>query len=219
MPTRSYDTTKRRAKARQTRRRIIAAARDLFIRQGYGATSIAEIADTAEVSDQTIYKTFDTKRDLLYEVVAATVGGDENPVPLLDRPWVAELRAEPDPHVRLRLMVAASRRIYARTAAIQRVVAEAAAVDADIADLFASNRKTRLEHHRELLKIVTADGALLDATSLDEAAEYLWAVMSPELYELTVEQRNWTPHQWEHWITTTLEHVLLRSDRPQTSTR
>lgn len=170
------------------------------------------------MSDQTIYKTFNTKRDLLYEVVATTAGGDEEPVPLLDRPWVAELRDEPDPHVRLRLLVAGSRRIYQRTAAIQRVVAEAAAVDPDIADLFANNRQTRLEHHRELLKIVTADGTLLDVTSLDEAAEYLWAIMSPELYELTVEHRNWTPHQWEHWIATTLEHVLLRSDRPYTDT-
>jgi AcrR family transcriptional regulator len=207
--TRSYNATRRREQARRTRQRIVAIAGELFSSQGYGATSIAAIADAAGVSDQTIYKTFENKRQLLREVIATAVEGDEHPVPLLEQPWVAGLRAEPHPAVRLRLMVTAARRVYERTATIQRVVAEAATVDPAIAEMLAEHRIIRLHDIRELLRLVSDDGTLLGGCDLDEATEYVWAVMSPDVYELTVEQRAWTPQRWEAWLHRTLTRVVL----------
>src|SRR5215217_558269 len=78
---------KRAEKARQTRRRMLAAARELFVERGYGATALQDIADRAEVAVQTIYFTFGTKRALLKELADVSIAGDDEPIATMDRPW------------------------------------------------------------------------------------------------------------------------------------
>ncbi|WP_170958899.1 TetR/AcrR family transcriptional regulator [Magnetospirillum sp. 15-1] len=51
-------------------RDILAAAREVFCRCGFAGASIAEIASLAGVAQGTIYKFFDTKRDLVLAVLA-----------------------------------------------------------------------------------------------------------------------------------------------------
>jgi AcrR family transcriptional regulator len=59
---RSYDNSRRAAGARQTRHSIVVAARDLFVRSGYPATTFPAIADAAGVSVQTVFAHFPAKR-------------------------------------------------------------------------------------------------------------------------------------------------------------
>src|SRR5579863_1382236 len=51
---------------------ILAAARDLFSRQGYHGTSMPEIARAADVSVGLIYHVFASKEELLAEIVEDT---------------------------------------------------------------------------------------------------------------------------------------------------
>ena len=64
-PQREYHSTRREQQAQATRAAIVAAARTLFVRDGYAATSVRAIAAEAGVSDQTIYAAFGSKRALL----------------------------------------------------------------------------------------------------------------------------------------------------------
>src|SRR6516225_4017003 len=93
--------TKNRAvraeKARATRRRIIAAATELFTRDGYLQTTMADIARLADVAVQTLYLSFGSKVAVLTAALDMAIAGDDDPVPVLERPWFARLRAEPDP--------------------------------------------------------------------------------------------------------------------------
>ncbi|MCT7661712.1 TetR/AcrR family transcriptional regulator [Mycobacterium deserti] len=57
----------RSAHKRQT---ILEAGRQLFLRHGYGGTSMDQVAASAEVSKQTVYKHFGEKRALLFAIVA-----------------------------------------------------------------------------------------------------------------------------------------------------
>lgn len=57
-PSRKYDNSRRRADAEARQRRIVDAATDLFVEQGFSATSIDQIAAAADVSAPTIYATF-----------------------------------------------------------------------------------------------------------------------------------------------------------------
>ncbi|WP_394276171.1 TetR/AcrR family transcriptional regulator [Luteococcus sp.] len=59
----------RSARKIETRRRIIAAATDLFAEQGYTGTSMDQIADTAGVSKGTIFYNFRSKPDLFAQLV------------------------------------------------------------------------------------------------------------------------------------------------------
>lgn len=53
-----------------SRKRILDAALLLFSQQGYGETSVAELARSADVSKGLVYHYFDTKRDVLVAVMA-----------------------------------------------------------------------------------------------------------------------------------------------------
>src|SRR4051794_36788718 len=104
----------RAARTRATRRRIVDAAAELFIADVYGATTLEQIAARAGVAVQTVYFHFGNKRTVLKEAVDIAAVGDDEPVALLERPWLGELRAEPDPRRGIELWVVSSTAIYRR---------------------------------------------------------------------------------------------------------
>jgi AcrR family transcriptional regulator len=69
-PKRRYDATGRRLQADRSRERIVAVARERFLRDGIAATTIAAIAGDASVSVDTVYKTSPELADLRDELDA-----------------------------------------------------------------------------------------------------------------------------------------------------
>ena len=90
---RSYDASRRRAQARATQREVLRAAHDLFVQQGYGRTTIAQVAERAGVSTETIYATFKNKATLLHRTWDVTIGGDDEEVVFHERPEIQAIRA------------------------------------------------------------------------------------------------------------------------------
>ncbi len=132
-PRRAYRSPRREEQASATRRAILDAARELFIEGGYVKTTMQAIAERAGISPATVYATFVTKRAVLSALVDISIAGDDAPVPILDRPWVAELRGEPDLGRRIGLLAHHGRLMLERRAAIDEVLRAAAAADAEIA--------------------------------------------------------------------------------------
>src|SRR5919206_1136035 len=94
---RSYHSPRRQEQARQTRAAILEAARPLFIERGYAGTSMTDIARAAGVSVKTVEAIFGTKARLLKVLRDVTIAGDDEAVPLAQRPWFREIMEEPDP--------------------------------------------------------------------------------------------------------------------------
>src|SRR5262249_41821766 len=69
------------ATRRETRRRLLAAARAEFAERGYAAATVIRIAERADVSVQTLYSNWGNKRNLLRAVMESAVTGDDD-VPL-----------------------------------------------------------------------------------------------------------------------------------------
>src|ERR1043165_2557889 len=90
---RRYESAHRQEQARQTRRAILDAAGALFVEPGYAATPLTAIAAEAGGAIQTVYKVFGSKQARLSAVVDVTVAGDDEPVALADRQFVAEIGA------------------------------------------------------------------------------------------------------------------------------
>jgi len=84
--TRRYDSATRLAKARRTRMRILSAARDLFLVDGYVGTTLDAVAATAGVSPQTVYNLVGGKATLFKAVYDVTLAGDDEPIPIARRP-------------------------------------------------------------------------------------------------------------------------------------
>ncbi|ABW11434.1 transcriptional regulator, TetR family [Parafrankia sp. EAN1pec] len=82
------DAAGRQAQARENRARAIGAATELFVRQGFAATSMAQIAAAAGVSTPTVFTYFSSKINLLRVAVDEAVAGDDEPVALHERPAI-----------------------------------------------------------------------------------------------------------------------------------
>jgi AcrR family transcriptional regulator len=198
----------RGGRARATRRKIIDAATELFVSDGYSATTLEQIATRADVAVQTVYFHFGNKRTVLKEAVDVAAVGDDEPVPVLDRPWLDRARAEQDPRQVVALWTANGRDIMDRVAPIMRVVREAAAVEDEMARQWAENSAQTAAAFRVLAEQLDALRAL--RVPVDEAVDILCALSGLELYFL-LSGRGWSPQQWERFVVDSLTHALLRS--------
>jgi AcrR family transcriptional regulator len=202
----SGDVKPRAARTRATRRRIVAAATELFVTQGYGATTLEQIAARAGVAVQTVYFHFGNKRTVLKEAVDVAAVGDDEPVALLDRGWLDEARAEPDPRRVLEHWVGHGREILGRIGPIMGVVRDAALTDPEMAAQWATNEAQRTTAFRVLVEQLDERRAL--RVPVDAAVDIVCALHSPELYGILT-GRGWTPEQWERFVVDALGHALL----------
>src|SRR3982074_3652403 len=140
---RPYQLTLRAAQAESTRERIIGAAAHLFVRRGYAATSIDEIAAAAGVSRATVFTSVGGKPTLLKTALDVAIVGDDEPIDLPDRPRSVAIRAERDPRKCLALYAGLVTEMGSRLAGIYEAVRGAAGADPDARALWESHLAQR----------------------------------------------------------------------------
>ncbi len=195
---------KRAERSRRTREKVVEAARELFVTQGYGATSLQEVADRAGVAVQTIYFVFHNKRTLFKDVVDASIAGDTEPVATMDREWFRAACAEPTAAGQLRAHVRGTREILGRVAPIMSLIAAAAATDPEIAAQWPDGPDPRHTVHYAAAEALVGKPDARPGISVETAADLLFGLLSPELYLIFVRDRGWSPDRWEEWARTTL---------------
>src|SRR5512143_3003005 len=84
---RPYTSPLRQAQAAATRLAVIAAATRLFVERGFVATSMDAIAAEAGVSRATVFAAVGGKGAVLKTAYDVALVGDDEPVPLPERPW------------------------------------------------------------------------------------------------------------------------------------
>jgi AcrR family transcriptional regulator len=199
---------KKTRKPKETRRRMLEAARELFIQRGYGATALQEIADRAGVAVQTIYFTFGNKRALLKELADVSIAGDDEPIATMERPWFQEALAAETADAQLRLHVHGTRKILERVAPIIEMLRAAALSDPGIAELFDQDTDPRFTVHEAAARSLATKPGIRHGVTAEHAADLLFGLLSPELYLLFVRDRGWSPDQWESWAYDTLSSQL-----------
>ena len=207
---RRYVSEIRDEQARRTRRTIVTAARELFLAQGYAATTIDAIAEAAHVSRRTVFNAAGGKVALLKLALEWAIVGDDEPVPLADRPAIQAIQAERDPRRALALWVNMVVGIAARVAPISAVLDAAADGDPEAAELLASEARARMSGATAFVGYLASLGALAAGVSEREAADLCWAIMDGHLYRLLVTQRGWTPDAFAQWLSDSLAATLLR---------
>src|SRR5690242_10847554 len=94
---REYNGTGRQAKADETRRRILEAARKEFMERGYIGATAETIAAEAGVAAPTIYAIFQNKKKLLVSLMnVSPATGVEDHTPMLARASVQSVAEEHD---------------------------------------------------------------------------------------------------------------------------
>jgi AcrR family transcriptional regulator len=209
---RNYSSTLRAEQARATRRAIVDAAARLFVEHGYGATTVDAIAEAAAVSRKTVFTSVGGKVEALKLALDWALVGDDEPVPMLERPEIQQQRREPDARRALRAYAAFQRQVAARVARLVKVAEAAAGTDPELRKLTEQAAQQRRIGMGVLAEELAERNALPADLPVEEAADTLWLFNDPLTYHRLVLERGWTPQRYEQWIGDTLIALLVRPD-------
>jgi AcrR family transcriptional regulator len=207
--TRRYNSPRRQEQAAATRRQILEAAQRLFERSGWSATTMAAIAAEASVSLKTVYLAFETKSGVLRALWNLRLRGDDDEAPVGERPWYREVLDEPDPERQLRLTAHNSRVVKERIGPLLGVIRAAAPTDPDIASLWGRIQADFYANQRGIVETLHKRKALRRGLDVKRASDIMWTLNHPDLWQLLVGERGWTPKQHERWFADTLCAQLL----------
>jgi AcrR family transcriptional regulator len=201
----------REEQARRTRQRIVAAAGALFANDGFAATTIDAIADRADVSRQTVFTAVGGKAALIKLAYDYALAGDDEPIPMVDRPAIQAINAEPDPYRALSMYAGFVTDMGERVARLYIALRGAAEVDSEAHELFWRWEAERLELARTgPVPMFVRKRVLRSGVRPAEAADVMSMLTSPAVYHQLVVRQGWSPARFRRWMTTTLLEQLLK---------
>lgn len=216
---RPYRSTLRAEQARATRRAVVDAARDLFVELGWSRTTIDAVAARAEVSRKTVFTSVGGKAALLKLALDWALVGDDEPVPMAERPVIAEMERLTDP----RELVARWARFVAeleeRAAPLADVLLVAADVDPEAAVVHAESERNRLGGARGFVTHLAAIDGLRPGLTTERAVAAALVLMDPAVYRTLVRQHGWTPAEYADWIERAAVAEFLEGHTAEGATR
>lgn len=212
---RPYRSPQREAHARATTQRIVRAATTLFAERGYAGTTIGSVAAKAKVSVPTVETLFGTKSHLLKAAIDVAIAGDTVPVPVLDRDWARTASETTDVDTFLSIVASVVAPAQGRSSGLVLSVFEGARSDPELAALADQMSAQRATTATWVVDRLTALGALDDEISRDEAADTVYALMEPALFDRLIRQRGWTLTRYEHWVARSLRCLLVSDPGPR----
>lgn len=207
---RTYDSSSRREAAQATRQSILQAALQMFLVKGYAATTMPAIAQSAGIAMDTVYATVGKKPALFRLLVETAISGTDTAVPAEERDYVRAIRAEPDAAKKLQIYAEALTGIQVRLAPLFRVLQGAAALDPELNALWQEISQRRARNMRLFAQELAATGRLHRKLSIDKAADIIWSMNSPEFYLLLVQERGWSPEDFQQWLSDAWIRLLLK---------
>jgi AcrR family transcriptional regulator len=193
----------RQAQIAQTEQRIISAATELFLADGYVATTLEAVAKRAQVSARTVYLRFGTKAALFKRVVDVAIVGDAEPVDVLGRDWMQAALTAPTAAARIRANAAIGRQIMERTGALFGVAQQAAAVEPVIAGYWQQGREQTRHAHAVVWTRMAEDGLLDLGDDLEWLIDTSSILAAAETYLLITRLTGWDLDTYQDWLATT----------------
>jgi AcrR family transcriptional regulator len=206
---RSYRSARREEQLRGTRRAILDAARRLFRERGYDKTTISAIASGAAVAEPTVYKHFGSKRAVLLALIDDTINVR---VP----PRLETVLEQASPRGRLAALARMCVDLASAAPDVVSVTLSAGKSDPQLGEMVRQMAEGRRRSAGLIARSLSTDGALRAACSEEQARDVMFALASPDLYDVLVTRFGWSDSQFEAWLSETLEASLLESTAAQT---
>jgi AcrR family transcriptional regulator len=205
---RSYDASRRREQARARRLAVVLAARELFERDGFRLTTIAAVAVRAGVSAESVYKGFGSKAALAKAVFDLVIAGDDEPVPVAERPMMQAMRDEPDVGRKIAMFADGLAQRQASSAKVQILIRDGRQVDDSLAPIWAKLNDEGLTGMTMLGRHLLQTGLLRDGIGLDEVRDVLWNYLAIDTYERLVLTQGWPLERYSRWLAQTITSAL-----------
>jgi len=187
---------------------MLEAAYATFAESGYSVATMQAIAARAGVATQTLYFSFNTKPDLMREVVSFASAGTAASTPVRQRPWYQEAQTSDDPARILELLVTGGGDIIGRLGPISRAIEEAAGAEPSVAEFLKTLIQSRREGMRLLLKRVAKVGRLRAGMDVDKATDIVFVLDSPEVFRRFA-ACDWSLDEWKRWTLFALQRLIL----------
>lgn len=206
---RSYRSSVREQAARETRRSILAAARELFLERGYAGLTMQAVADTAGVALDTVYAAVGPKPVLVRLLIETAISGRDTPVTATERDYVRRIRAAGGAAEKLTIYAAAVTRIHARLAPLVQALHAAAPAEPELAALWQEIARRRARNMRAFADDLLATGEVRAGLGRALLADIVWSTAAPEYYLLLVHDRGWPPRRFQRWLVDAWTRLLL----------
>jgi AcrR family transcriptional regulator len=208
-PARGYHSPRREEQAAATRAAVLAAARELFVAQGYAKTTVAQIARSARVAVDTVYATVGRKPALLREVLETAISGSDVAVPAGQRDYVQRVRAAPTAREKISHYVTGLVQIQDRLAPVFLALRDAGATDPDSAALWQEIAQRRARNMRDFAADLRGTGELRPDLTDDDVADIVWSMNGPEYWVLLVGERGWSAERFGAYLIDAWTRLLL----------
>ena len=197
---RSYDASRRREQARARRLAVVLAARELFERDGFRPATIAAVAARAGVSAESVYKGFGSKAALAKAVFDLVIAGDDEPVPVADRPEIQAMRDEPDARRKIAMYAGGLAQRQARSARVLILIRDGRHVDDSLAPVWAKLYDEGMAGMTMLGRHLLQTGQLRDGIGPGEVRDVLWNYLAIDTYERLVLTQHWPLERYAQWL-------------------
>ncbi len=206
---RRYRSPVREEGARRTRQAVVRAAAQLFTERGYASASLADVATAAGIARPTVFAAFGSKPALLRAVLDEALAGDDDPVPVAERPWFRPVWDATTQADTLAAYAEVCRVIGSRAARLFEVVRRAADDAPDAAELWQSLTANRRAGAAMVVGRLLELGPLSAGLTSDTGTDTLWVFNDPAHYDALVLQRGWREQAFTDWLAATMQRALL----------
>ena len=213
---RAYSSTVRDEQAARTRGRILDAAAELFLSQGYGATTIKAIADRADVARDTVHAVFGNKARVLTALLDQRLVPDGSVENVRGRPESQAIKDEPDQRRQIERLATFLAGLSTELRPVFEVLRTASAVEPEMRAVLTEMDGYRMRNMQGYVKWIAANGPLRISTK--RAGETLWALASLDVARLLCDDLGWSEAQHARWLADALVRTLLpdvEDERPR----
>ncbi len=180
---RQYRLGVRATAVSETRRRVIAAARELFVEGGFHQASMDEIARRADVARATVYHQFSSKLGVFEAVIR-----DFEDRAGLDA--LATMVETAPPTTLLRATIAAGCAYWSTDPTLARKAIGLGSMEPEVQDLLDRHDAGRLRLLNRIVDRLLEVGLLREACSPQQAVNVLWLVTSFDAFDLLTRGRS-----------------------------
>jgi len=193
VPRAGYHSPRRQQAAAATRDAILDAARELFAAQGYGRTTMGQIADAAKVAANTVYTSVGGKPQLLLAIMEEGAGDPAGAETL------AAIARTADPAQVIRLTARGVRTVYERHSQSITILLDSANDDSAAAEI----HQAGLQHLREGLDESVRRLVALNALEPGEAGragDVFWYLFGFSSWRTLITDLGWNWDEAEVWL-------------------
>ncbi|KAB8040814.1 TetR family transcriptional regulator [Silvanigrella paludirubra] len=201
---RAYNTESRKIQAIETKTRVLASAKNLFITKGFDNVTMDEIAKIAGVSTPSVYSFFKSKQGVIRSIMDEALEKEKFEELVQKVTQIKTLKG------RLEISAKISRRLYDAEKDQINSFRNTSVLGPEFKAIEKEREERRYQRQEKTLKEVANEESLAEGINLKKAREILWAFTGRDIYRLLVIDKEWTSDEYEKWLAHSLIKLIAK---------